>query len=128
MFDTVYWFSNPKPTVQAHWAQQEHIRQPGGKQSPVVHAQVHQMHSQISQLQPDSRSPEEGAATPLHCALAPSLANTTGVLLKRLQKEEIEAFASDQVFLETCFLMFLTICLDFGEEDGGSQQILGWAA
>lgn len=86
------------------------------------------MHSQISQLQPDSRSPEEGAATPLHCALAPSLANTTGVLLKRLQEEEIEAFASDQVFLETCFLMFLTICLDFGEEDGGSQQILGWAA
>jgi len=42
------------------------------------------------------RSAEEGAATPLHCALAPSLADTTGVLLKRLQKEEIEAFASDQ--------------------------------
>ena len=97
MLETVSWFSNPKPTVQAHWAEQEHIRQPGGKQPPVVHAQVHQMHSQIAQLQPDSRSPEEGAATPLHCALAPSLANTTGVLLKRLQKEEIEAFASDQV-------------------------------
>jgi len=42
------------------------------------------------------RSPEDGAATPLHCALAPSLANTTGVLLMRLQKEEIDAFASDQ--------------------------------
>jgi len=46
------------------------------------------------------RSPEEGAATPLHCALAPSLANTTGVLLKRLQKEEIEAFASDQILVK----------------------------
>jgi len=46
------------------------------------------------------RSPEEGAATPLHCALAPSLANTTGVLFKRLQKEEIEAFASDQILVK----------------------------
>ena len=44
-----------------------------------------------------ARSPEDGAATPLHCALAPSLANTTGALLMRLQKEEIDAFASDQV-------------------------------
>ena len=60
-----------------------------------------------------TRSAEEGAATPLHCALAPSLANTTGVLIKRLQKEEIEAFASDQVSSDMSLVSSLP-CLQMG--------------
>ena len=44
------------------------------------------------------------------------------------RRRRLKLLLQIRLFQETRFSMFFMICLDFGEEDGGSQQILGWAA